>query len=163
MLCLELSTHLYLYFFADFTCHSYQHNISEMFGKVFVSYGHLCIACMMMLSIGLFFLNSEILCQEELVLMNGEIFFYNYLYYFIDDTAPYSFYTSASHTCNDGFVLDGDEWRSCLQHNGTDGEWNGVAPTCQRGYMYILISLVSSCKQSLNKCSNIMPRAASHS
>ena len=37
---------------------------------------------------------------------------------------------TVTYTCNNGFQLSGDPTRTC----GSDGQWSGSAPTCDRKY-----------------------------
>ena len=48
--------------------------------------------------------------------------------YVSDMTAPYDIGTTATHSCNSGYSLVGDEIRIC----GTNGEWDLSEPSCER-------------------------------
>lgn len=68
---------------------------------------------------------TAIKCPALSAFANGDIT------YAPDTTAPFEFLSIATHSCNIGFFLTGDETRSC----GGDGSsavgvWNGTASTC---------------------------------
>ena len=70
---------------------------------------------------------TAIECPSLVKLMNGDIV------YASDTTAPYDFGTTATHSCNSGYSLVGDEVRTC----GGDGssltdEWDMIEPACER-------------------------------
>ena len=43
----------------------------------------------------------------------------------------------ATYICDPGFILVGDSTRIC----GSDGTWSGMAPTCEREFIFSNISL----------------------
>ena len=48
-----------------------------------------------------------------------------------DTTAPFDFATNATHTCNEGFFLNGMEYRTCTGDGlTTSGSWTGSPPVC---------------------------------
>ena len=58
--------------------------------------------------------------------MNGTIV------YTSDMTAPYDFGTTATHSCNSGYSLVGDEIRTCGgDGSSVTGEWNLSEPSCE--------------------------------
>ncbi|XP_064386974.1 sushi, von Willebrand factor type A, EGF and pentraxin domain-containing protein 1-like [Halichondria panicea] len=62
------------------------------------------------------------ICSDLLSLPNGAI---SYSSMGSTDIRPIN--TIATHSCNDGYTLNGDTTRTC----GSDGVWNGSVPTCQ--------------------------------
>ena len=60
--------------------------------------------------------------------MNGMIVFSS------DTTEPYSIGTTATHSCDSGFVLSGSSERTCMQDDQEDavGVWTNSAPACER-------------------------------
>ena len=69
------------------------------------------------------------MCSELLALENGMIS------YGPDSEGPdYDLGTVATYTCNQGFALVGeDQIRTCVDiRNGSNGNFNGTAPICQR-------------------------------
>ena len=48
-----------------------------------------------------------------------------------DDMAPFDHGVIATYSCQDGYSLSGDAVRSCREHNGTMGTWNGTEPSCE--------------------------------
>ena len=68
------------------------------------------------------------MCSELPALENGMIT------YSPDSEGPnYDLSTVATYTCNEGFALvGGDRMRTCEDvSNGSSGEFDGTAPTCQ--------------------------------
>ena len=80
-----------------------------------------------------------------------------------DTTDPFDFGTRATHSCNEGFYLDGNDTRSCTGDGlSTIGEWTLTMPTCP-GRMMSLEKLVSLCFTDLYsdcftavKCSSLV-------
>ena len=68
------------------------------------------------------FLLIAVVCQDLGVLVNGRI------EYLPDTTDPYLEGTEATHICNPGFVLEGNEIRTCQNNSMFDG----TPPTCVR-------------------------------
>ena len=79
------------------------------------------------------FLSIAIECPG-LTLENGAVT------YATDTMANFVQGTIATHSCDNGFVLNGSVTRTCMD-NGMDfvGVWSGSAPTCARKFCYILI------------------------
>ena len=46
-----------------------------------------------------------------------------------------------TYTCKDGYILNGEATRTC----GTDSNWSGMPPTCDRKYVNILIKHHITC------------------
>ena len=55
-----------------------------------------------------------------------------------DITDPFDFGTTATYSCNDGFVLEGTQVRNCV----LDGIWDGAAPLC-RGKNVQLVNTIT--------------------
>ena len=51
-----------------------------------------------------------------------------------DDMAPYDHGVIATYSCQVGYSLSGDVMRTCREHNGTMGAWNGTEPSCEREF-----------------------------
>ena len=64
-----------------------------------------------------------VLCSNLPALTNGVI---SYSTTAISGSRPWPVDTVATHTCDSGFALSGNEQRTCQ----SSGEWNGSAPTC---------------------------------
>ena len=64
------------------------------------------------------------------------------------DTEPgFDVGTNATHICNDGFVLNGNEVRECLE----TGEWSEEPPTCERKMViHITVLATASCSNIQN-------------
>ena len=73
---------------------------------------------------------TAIVCNELEALENGMIG------YAPDSTGPeYVLDTVATYICDEGYVLIGDETRTCEDVGaGVTGEFSGAAPTCEREY-----------------------------
>jgi len=41
-----------------------------------------------------------------------------------------TFGSTVTHTCNDGFILDGADQRECISLDGITGMWSPSLPTC---------------------------------
>ena len=54
--------------------------------------------------------------------------------YATDTMANFELGTVATHSCDNGFSLQGPVVRTCMDDDGMDtvGVWNGTAPTCAR-------------------------------
>ena len=68
--------------------------------------------------------NSTAVCMDLPVLVNGLIT------YDVEET-PRPLGTVAIYECNPGFVLVGQENRTCVEDSGV-GVFNGVEPVCDR-------------------------------
>ena len=68
--------------------------------------------------------NSTAVCMDLPVLVNGLIT------YDIEET-PRPLGTDATYECNPGFVLVGQEIRTCVEDSGM-GVFNGSEPVCDR-------------------------------
>ena len=72
-----------------------------------------------------YFFSTAIKCPALVDLTNGDIV------YASDTTAPYYFGTTATHSCNPGYSLFGDERRTCGGDGSSiTGEWDMIEPTC---------------------------------
>ena len=49
-----------------------------------------------------------------------------------DIEEPFNLGTSATYTCNEGFLLEGDEVRICGGDGTAVGVWSGASPVCNR-------------------------------
>ncbi len=68
---------------------------------------------------------AAITCASLSPIVNGMIM------YSPDQTSPYDYNTIATHSCNEGFFLEGEQTRSCSgDGSSTTGEWGGVPPIC---------------------------------
>ena len=78
------------------------------------------------------FISLAIECPE-LTLVNGAVI------YTTDTTANYDLGTVATHSCNDGFVLQGSSTRTCMDDDGLDavGVWSNSdnVATCGRTFL----------------------------
>ena len=67
----------------------------------------------------------EIFCSSLEDLVNGSIG------YTTDEVEPFDFRTVASHSCSEGYYLNGNEQRLCTGNGlSVAGDWNGFAPIC---------------------------------
>ena len=77
----------------------------------------------------LFFSDIVIMCPDLPDPDHGDITF------MMDTTAPFVVLTSANYHCDESFVLTGGtDVRTCIgaDDGGSNGVWDGVAPTCER-------------------------------
>ena len=84
----------------------------------------LCVVC------------SAITCSSLSSISNGVID------YSPDVTSPYNFGTVATHTCNEGFYLQGSNARTCSgDGSSVSGMWSGSAPVCAGKFTQVLFFL----------------------
>ena len=77
-----------------------------------------------------YFFPTAIVCNELEAIANGII-----SYAPDNQGSEYNLETVATYSCNDGFVLVGpNETRNCVEVE-TFGEFNGVAPICERKFV----------------------------
>ena len=74
----------------------------------------------------MFLLISPAVCTDLPPIPNGMIVYDM-------DGPPRPIGTVATHSCNDGYLLNGAMTRTCVESGGT-GMFDGVAPTCDRGF-----------------------------
>ena len=67
------------------------------------------------------------MCPDIADPFNGQITFSS------DRIAPFEFGTTATYSCDNGYMLTGgDTVRTCAGDGSSDiGAWSGAAPTCQ--------------------------------
>ena len=67
------------------------------------------------------------MCPDIADPFNGQITFSD------DRTAPFELDTTATYSCDDGYILSGgDPVRTCTGDSSSDvGVWSGIALTCQ--------------------------------
>ena len=70
--------------------------------------------------------HTVIMCSALPSISNGVIT------YDPDTPSPYNFGTTATHTCNTGFFLEGAQLRTCEGDGSltTSGRWSATAPAC---------------------------------
>ena len=74
---------------------------------------------------------AEIQCPSLPSIVGGTIT------YSPDTIADFDLGTSATHECNDGFILRGNVIRVCEEGapGSTVGIWSGTPPVCEREYL----------------------------
>ena len=78
----------------------------------------------------LYAVRVAITCSSLSSISNGAIT------YNPDMTSPYNFGTVATHTCSEGFYLQGSNARTCGgDGSSVSGVWSGSAPVCAGKYL----------------------------
>ena len=53
----------------------------------------------------------------------------------MDRTSPFDFGTTATYSCNEGYYLQGEDVRTCVEDgSGVNGIWSGSTPRCAGRY-----------------------------
>ena len=84
----------------------------------------------------IFMFHTVIMCSALSSISNGVIT------YNPDTSSPYDFGTTATHTCNTGFFLEGAQLRTCEEDGSltTSGRWSATTPACSgNDYKVILV------------------------
>ena len=77
-------------------------------------------------------IKSAITCTSLSQVNNGLVT------YSPDTTSPFSFGTTATYSCNEGFFLQGGRTQTCVgDGSGLNGVWSGSAPVCSGIHTYL--------------------------
>jgi len=81
------------------------------------------------------------MCQDLSDPENGDIDF------FVDTNSTFDVLTTAVYKCDTGYNLTGgDTVRTCLgSNNNPDGDWSGVAPSCEGEFFSEHNAVVTQC------------------
>ena len=79
---------------------------------------------------------SAITCESLDSFANGVIT------YRTDRTSPFDFGTTATYSCNEGYYLEGEDVRTCVEDvSGLNGIWSGSTPRCTGRYSIRSVSI----------------------